>query len=624
MDPRLLDYYNRELQFIREMGAEFAREYPRIAARLGMDGVECSDPYVERLLESFALLAARIQLKLDARHPDFTEHLLEMVYPGFVASIPSCAVVQFEPDLNEGSLAEGVTIERGSSLRTRHAKGERTVCEFRTAQDVVLWPVSMTEAQYVTGTQLPLLRGMAPSARVRAALRLRLQCAGEAGFRGLPLDELTFFVRATPDIAQRIYEQVTANAIGTAVRSATGRAAADVSSAESIEPIGFDDSHALLPVDDRTFRGYRLLQEYFTFPERFLFFRVNDLRQRLAQVEGESLDLYVLLDRVQPALEHALKAEHFRLFCTPVINLFPRTLDRLQLTPFDTEHHLVADRNRPLDLEVHSVGAVTAIGTDAQSTVSVAPFYSETYRSSLDQRRAYYTVQRRRRLYSERQEQRGTRSSYVGTETFLALTDGRTQSRPAWIRYLDVRALCTNRDLPVQLSLGRSSTDFVLEGAAPIGSIRAVAGPSPPRLSPAFGETAWKLISHLSLNYLSLAGSESHRSVDLLREMLALYADRNDPVVARQIDGVQQIEVRPAVHRLPVAGPISFGRGLEIDITLDESAFEGSGAALLGAVLDRFFARYVSINSFTRTRARSSTRGEIMTWPVRIGTRPAI
>jgi type VI secretion system protein ImpG len=227
-------------------------------------------------------------------------------------------------------------------------------------------------------------------------------------------------------------------------------------------------------------------------------------------------------------------------------------------------------------------------------------------------------------LYSERQEQRGSRSSYVGTESFLSLSDGRASTRPGWIRYLDFKALCTNRDLPVQLSLGRGRTDFVLDGAAPVESIRAAAGPSAPRLSPAFGETAWKLISHLSLNYLSLAGSESHRSVDLLREMLALYADRNDPVVARQIDGVQQIEVRPAVHRLPVPGPISFGRGLEIDVTMDESAFEGTGAALLGAVLDRFFARYVSINSFTRTRALSSSRGEIMAWPVRIGTRPAI
>jgi type VI secretion system protein ImpG len=151
-----------------------------------------------------------------------------------------------------------------------------------------------------------------------------------------------------------------------------------------------------------------------------------------------------------------------------------------------------------------------------------------------------------------------------------------------------------------------------------------VAGPSPPRVSPAFGETAWKLISHLSLNYLSLAGSETHRSVDLLREMLALYADRNDPVIARQIDGIQQVQFRPAVHRLPVAGPISFGRGLEIDLTMDESAFEGMGVALLGSVLDRFFARYVSINSFTRTRALSTNRGEVMRWPVRIGTRPAI
>jgi type VI secretion system protein ImpG len=624
MDPRLLEYYNRELQFIREMGADFAREYPRIAARLGMDGIECSDPYVERLLEGYALLAARIQLKLDARHPDFTAHLLEMVYPGFLAPVPSCAVVQFHPNASESGLLEGVRVARNSSLRTQPSAAERTACEFRTAQDVVLWPVAVSEAQYVAGTNLPALRGVARPGRVRAALRLRIKTVVDVPLRSLPIDELTFYIKATPDVSQRVYEQVAANATGTALRAATARSVADAAGPESVGPIGFEDAEALLPAPDSGFRGYRLLQEYFTFPERFLFFRVSRLRERLAAVAGDSADLYVLFDRVQPALEHALDPDNFRLFCTPAVNLFPRVLDRVHVTPFETEHHIVPDRNRPLDFEVHTLLEVTATGDEDASRIPVAPFYSETYRTALDQRRAYYTLQRRRRLYSDRQEQRGARSTYIGTECFLSLTDGREETRPGWIRQLDAKALCTNRDLPIQLALGRGATDFLLDGAAPVEGIRAVAGPSPPRVSPAFGETAWKLISHLSLNYLSLAGSETHRSVDLLREMLALYADRNDPVIARQIDGIQQVQFRPAVHRLPVAGPISFGRGLEIDLTMDESAFEGMGVALLGSVLDRFFARYVSINSFTRTRALSTNRGEVMRWPVRIGTRPAI
>ena len=192
------------------------------------------------------------------------------------------------------------------------------------------------------------------------------------------------------------------------------------------------------------------------------------------------------------------------------------------------------------------------------------------------------------------------------------------------LRELDVRALCTNRDLPIQLSLGKGRTDFLLEGAAPVESIRCIAGPTAPRPSPAFGDTAWKLISHLSLNYLSLCGSESLRAVELLREMLALYAPPSDAVLARQIDGLSKADFRPCVRRIPVPGPISFGRGFEIDIELDDASFEGTGVLRLASVLERFFARYASINSFTQTRVRSTTRGEIIQWPVRLGTRLAI
>jgi type VI secretion system protein ImpG len=173
MDPRLLDYYNRELQFVREMGAEFAQAYPRIAARLGVDGLECSDPYVERLLEGFAFLAARVQLKLDARHPDFTQHLLEMVYPHFLQPTPSCAVVELAPDLKDTALQSGHLIKRGTSLRSPLVKGDRISCEFRTAHDVTLWPLIVTEAKYLSGSGALATQGVATDGRARAAIRLR-------------------------------------------------------------------------------------------------------------------------------------------------------------------------------------------------------------------------------------------------------------------------------------------------------------------------------------------------------------------------------------------------------------------------------------------------------------------
>src|SRR5713101_556004 len=148
MDPRLLKYYNRELQFMREMGGEFAKEFPKIAGRLGLDGFECADPYVERLLEGFAFLAARVQLKIDAEFPRFTQHLLETIYPGYLAPVPSMAMVQFQPDPSEGSLAAGVPVPRGSALRSMLGKGEITACEYRTAHEVTLWPVEIQEVEH--------------------------------------------------------------------------------------------------------------------------------------------------------------------------------------------------------------------------------------------------------------------------------------------------------------------------------------------------------------------------------------------------------------------------------------------------------------------------------------------
>ena len=190
MDPKLLEYYNRELQFMRETGAEFARQYPRVAARLGLDGLECADPYVERLLEGFAFLAARVQWKLDARQPQFTQHLLDLVYPGLLAPVPAAAIVEFQPDMQEGSLKGGVLIERGSSLKTPLGKGERTSCEFRTTQDVTLWPLTVTEAKYLSGASAINAQDLSADPRTKAAIRLRLASIPGVAIASLPLDSL--------------------------------------------------------------------------------------------------------------------------------------------------------------------------------------------------------------------------------------------------------------------------------------------------------------------------------------------------------------------------------------------------------------------------------------------------
>jgi type VI secretion system protein ImpG len=439
----------------------------------------------------------------------------------------------------------------------------------------------------------------------------------------LNVDELTFYIKGTSDISSKIYEQVVADNVGVFIRDSTNGASGSLLNSSAVRASGFDESESLLPSTHKTFEGYRLLQEYFAFPERFLFFTVMGLRNAVTRCSGEELDIYILLDRPQPALDGAIDARHFRLYCTPIVNLFRKSLDRMHLGDFDTEHHVVPDRNRPMDYEVFAIERVGGVGSDDTSISEIKPFYAAGHRSHVGDESCYYTVQRRQRLYSTRQQKTGTRTSYIGSECFISVVDAREQAAAHGFRQVDVQALCTNRDLPIQTSFGKGRTDLLLDGSAPVDSIRCITGPTYPRPSPAFGDTAWKLISHLSLNYLSLRDT-GDAGAELLRELLSLYADPNDAIVARQIEGVRKIGYQPVVERVPGRGPISYGRGLKITLDFDDAAFEGTGIVMLGAVLERFFSRYVSLNSFTRTELRSIDRGEIKLWPIRLGTRPTL
>jgi type VI secretion system protein ImpG len=620
MDPRLLDYYNSELRFLRESGVEFARAYPRIAARLGMDTLEVADPYVERLIEAFAFLAARVQLKLDARHPQFTEHLLGVVYPGFLNPVPACGVAEFLPDLKDGSLQAGVTIPRGSILRTPLGKGEHTASVFTSAHAVTLWPLAVTEAKYLSGSGSLTSAGIPVGGQVRAAIRLRLRAAPGVTINQLPIERLRLFIKATPDLAARLYEQIAANAVGLYVRS-PGGGSVKVRPAEAVRAVGFEEDEALLPTPRRGFEGYRLLQEYFAFPDRFLFFDIEQLRAGLADCAGEEAEIYLTFDRVQPSLENALDQTQFRLNCTPIVNLFRHAPDRVHVDAVATEHHIVPDRNRPMDFEVYEVERVTGVNAAGEVLEEILPIYLSSHQAGVERSRPFYSLQRRPRLLSMRQQQSGTRTNYVGTEVFLSLSDARGRPVDAEIAQLDVQALCTNRDLPIRVAFGKGRTDFQLEGTAPLEGVRCIAGPSTPRASPAFGDAAWNIISHLSLNYLSLIEADPGQGARLLRELLALYADPKDPASARQIEGVVQVGYAPVVRRIPVPGPMSFARGLEITLLLDDAGFEGAGVLTLAAVLERFFARYVSLNSFAQTRVRSATRGDLKRWPVRTGAR---
>lgn len=622
MDPRLLHYYNRELQHIREMGGEFAKEYPKIAGRLGLETFECADPYVERLIEGFAFLAARVQLKVDSEFPQFTQHMLEMIYPQYLSPTPSMAVVQFNPDLNESGLAEGFDIPRNSVLRSLLGKGEQTICEYRTSSDISLWPLEIVNAEYLTNASSFVSLNQKKLKDAKAGVKLRLRATAGLSFDKLALNKLSLYLRGSDELPMHLYEQFIANSVAIVARPVKNSSAwCEIIDRKHIKRTGFEDSEAVLPQSTRSFQGYRLLHEYFTFPERFMFVELSGLETAVQRCDEKDIELVVLFDRIDRSLEELVNVNNFALHCTPAINLFPKRADRIHINTRDSEFHIVPDRTRPLDFEIYSVAEAIGIGTSADEEQEFMPFYSAKDSTMHNEDQAYYTLKRVPRMLSSKQIRKGPRSSYIGSETYISLVDGNEAPYRKNLRQLAIQTMCTNRDLPLQMAIGTGKTDFTMESSAPVESVRCIAGPSKPRASHAEKDTAWRLISHLSLNYLSLMDTDEKQGAASLRELLSLYGELAESHIKKQIDGVISIKAKAITRRVPVSGPITFGRGMEITITFDESAFEGLGVFSLGAVMEEFFTKYVSINSFTETVIRTTERGEIMRWPVRIGLR---
>ena len=628
MDPRLLRYYNEELRHLREMGGEFAQQFPKIAARLGLEGLEVTDPYVERLLEGFAFLAGRVQLKLDAEFPRFTQRLLEIVYPQFLTPTPAMLIAQFNPDLGDPNLAKGVTLARGSVMHSQPGKAGATPCEFRSAQALTMWPLALTQVEYFShAADLPMA-ALPEWRKYRSGLRLRLRCTAGLDFSQLEINDLRLHCSGLDEVAYRLHALAGGAALGVLVLP-TQRPAAwhEALDGECVELSGFDDDQALLPQTLNGFEGYRLLQEYFAFPQRFLFFDVLGLGNALRAHGGTEVDIVILFNQLDNALLQAVDVASLSLHCVPAINLLERRCDRIHVGDDLAEFHIVPDRTRPMDYEVHTVTEVLGYGTGtgpgSQREWRFLPFYN-AFHTEPASHNAYFSTQRAPRLMSELQKRDGPRSAYIGTEVYLSVVDAQEAPFPAELRQIGVRALCTNRDLPVLMPLGQARGDLTLAQTAPVKSIQVIKGPSRPMSAMREANLNWKLINQLSLNHLSLTDTNAEQGAAALRDILRLYAPTGDAGAQRQIDGLRSVKLAPVVRRLPMPGPITFGRGVAVTVEVDDLSFEGASAFLLGCVLERFVARHVSINGFTQLRLHSSQRGDILCGRPRCGTRPIL
>jgi len=601
----LLHYYERELAYMRQLGAEFAAKYPKVASRLLLEPTRCEDPHVERLLEAFAFLAARLHLKLDDDYPEFTQALLEIVLPHTVRPVPSMTVAEFQMDPEQGQTTSAVRLPRGAKVTTRPISGVRL--EFTTGFDLDLWPLTVASAAWVTPERI---EGPFRSPEIAAALRMELAAGHGASFASLAPKTLRFYLNGEASLTFPLYEMLVGRCARVLLRDLTpgSRKPPVLLSGSVVKPGGFEPGEALLPYPKRCFDGYRLLQEYFAFPEKFLFVDLTGL-DALAGF-GDRVEISLLCRDAgrpdwEPFLQSGVSPKTLRLNTVTLVNLFPHTADPVPLDDARFEYPVIADARRPDSYEIFSIEEVTGTSADSEETVKVNPFYSIKHNADGRQGEVYWHAMRR--------APRFTLDDI--TEVWLTLSDLRARPARPPVETLTVRCLCTNSDLPSKIPVGDEAGDFELETPGPAARIVALRKPTSTVRPALGGEALWRLVSHLSLNYLSLVEDGG----DALREILRLYTGLPG-AGERQVDGIEKVSSRRHFARVIGDYGISFVRGMAVRIDLDEEFFVGSGAYLFGSVLDRFLGLYVNLNGFSQLEAWSRQRKEaIGRWPARSG-----
>lgn len=597
MDDILLNYYERELTFIREMGAEFARKYPKIAGRLLLEPDKCEDPHTERLIEAFAFLCGRIHKKIDDDFPEITESLLNIIYPHYINPIPSMSVVKFDT-IKTIPLA-GYRIEKNTALYSKPVGG--FPCQFTTAYPVTLWPIEVVSA----GLRDP----KKPVRNAQQALVIQLKTVNNLSFSQLAWDKLRFFLNGPGQHVFHLYELLFNNVCHLECESVNrqGRVEAISLSPEDIKPVGFSPDEGMLPYLQRSFPGYLLLFEYFCFPEKFIFFDLNGLGQIRHRDFSDTLDIWIYLNRTaKPNL--LINADTFCIHAAPVVNIFKRIAEPIRVEQRKTEYRVIPDIRRVEATEVFSIDKVTASSAiSAEKEGEFKPFYSirrHLDSEDVDNQGAFWHYQRRP----------SGKKGDDGTDVFLSFTDWNLKPADPAIEALTLHITCTNRDLPARLPFGDPSGDFELEIAAPVARINCLIKPTPTRRPSLGGTMQWRLISHLSLNYLSIVqGGEK-----AIKEILKLYDFDDSPVTRQQINGIVSLQSQHITKRIGQ----SFCRGVQVTIQFDEDKFVGTGLYLFACVLERFLGQYVSVNSFSQLAAKTLQKKEVLKkWPPRNGNR---
>jgi type VI secretion system protein ImpG len=653
MNKEFLDAYNRELAILYERSKEFAEEYPGIAERLGGLTEDKLDPGLAGLLEGTAFMAARIQLKLQSEFSTFTYALLEQLLPNYLAPTPSSMIVQAKPDFTEKDLEKGEKFPEGSYLDATYVEREQRVsCRFRLSAPLELWPFDLDRAAYLPSPGPIQSLGIDVLPETAAGLRLRLfrrttneevdpDATPKKGEKPLQVntvraDKLTFHLAGNMAEVVSVYEQIFANTCRITLRymDRHGDPVFIPCPPDFVEQIGFDREESLYPEDERMFKGFAILRDFYTLPQKFMGFRLTGLRKLLKQIPSHAFDIIFEFETSQPKLGALIGLDNFRLYSAPAINLFEERCSRVRPDPKFNEFLVVPDSSPSVHYEIHSVVDVHAHYPGVRTKVPVNPLYSLPDGEVRPQEALYFSNRRRPKRLTERERRFGFGSDYVGTETFMSLYEPAGLDDEERVQRLQVIAMCSNRHLVTQLPIGQSSVDFRLTDDVNI-PLACIHGPTAPRGSIAemerndprtgnHGEVLWRLINMLSFNHLGLKDRHSSDPAGGLREILSLFSDLGDSITERQLRGLSGVASRPITRSLRRDDGYHAARGTEVKVTFDERAFEGSGIMLLGSVLDRFFADYTHVNSFTETVLMSEQRGEVMRFAPRSGTGPLL
>ena len=630
--------YNRELALLKERAAEFAAEYPGLADRLGGLVEENLDPTVAGLLEGSAFLAARVQTKMEEEYQSFTHELLDQVFPDALAPTPSAMMAQARVPFDNSEITKGVHFQAGEYMDARFLDSDKRVsCRFSLAAPLTLWPINLKAVKYHGGAGPIGALGQEIAEGTKSGLVIDLERLGpkgkpekSLGFNDLDLDVLDLHLIGPMTDAVALYEQLCCDLTRVSLRwlDKQGDAVFAKLPKDCLEQAGFEPGERLFPHNTRLFDGFALLREYFVFPRKFLGFRLHGLKQHLARLTGNKVQVIFEFDTANRGLASRLEAQHVALHTAPAVNLFEELSSQVRI---NTKHHenVVTPNSTPVThYEVHAIKDVWAYYVGHQNKVAVHPLYALPPDGQDPRQVLYYTYRRKpRRLTAQERRFGASKYRYKGTETFISLFVPPSEEV---VQRLQVNTLCSNRHLPEYLPIAQSTDDFYFCEDQTV-TLSCVVGPTPPRASLAdlennaahratSGEVYWRLVSYLSLNHFGLESRDGTEAAAALREMLSLFADLSENVGEAQIGGLRKVVTRPVARTVAHADGFHTARGLEVTLTFDEDDFEGSGVILLGAVLDRFLAEYAAINSFTQTVINTHQRGHIHTFPPRSGS----